>query len=85
MFVSTIDFFTVADLDDKDDQFLVVDRINDPIVALADSIQIVFAGEFLDALRARVLTERFEPSDDALLNRFSQGFELAFGGRSEEN
>jgi hypothetical protein len=40
----------VADLDDQDDQFFVSNRADDSIVAFSDTIQIVFAGQFLDTL-----------------------------------
>ena len=39
-----IDFFTVSDLDDQNDQFLVLDRVDDPIIAFADTVEMVFTG-----------------------------------------
>lgn len=39
-----VDFFTVADFDGEDNQFFVADRINNPIGALPNTMQIFFAG-----------------------------------------
>ena len=42
-----IDFLAVADLHDEDDEFLVSNRIDDPVVTLADTIQIIFTSQLL--------------------------------------
>jgi len=50
-----VDFFAVADLHDEDDQFLVLNRIDDAIVSFSNAIQIFLSSEFLYTLRARTL------------------------------
>jgi hypothetical protein len=66
---SAIDFFAVADLDDKDDELLVLNRIDDSVGTFSDSIEVFLTGQFLHALRPRIFTEGLEPFDDAFLNR----------------
>ena len=36
---SAVDFFAVADLDDEDDELLVLNRIDNPIITFSDSIE----------------------------------------------
>lgn len=51
-----VDFLAISDLHDQDNQSLVLNRIHDSIVAFADTVQIFFAGEFLDTMGAWILT-----------------------------
>ena len=80
-----VDFFAIADLEDKDDQFFVVDRVDDSIVAFADAVEVVLAGEFLHALRTRIVLQGLHAFDEALLNSRREGMELAFRRRGEED
>ncbi len=57
VFFSAVGFFAVADLDDEDDELLVLNRIDDPVITFSDSIEDLFSGQFLHALRSRILTE----------------------------
>jgi hypothetical protein len=54
---SAVNFFAVADLDDKDDELLILNRIDDSVVPFSDSIEVLLTGQFLHALRPRILTE----------------------------
>jgi hypothetical protein len=57
----------MSNIDDEDNQLIVMDRVNDSVVAYPDSIR-VFAGEFDTAVRAGLTTERDEANGDALPN-----------------
>jgi len=85
MFFSAVDIFAVADLHDKDDEFLVLNRIDDPVIAFTDTIQILFPGEFLDALRTRIVLQGFHALDEAFLDHWGEGPELASGRWCEED
>ena len=53
--LSAIHFLAVADLHDEDDQFFVLNRVDDPVVAFADPIEVVFTCKFLYARRPRIV------------------------------
>lgn len=73
----------MPDLHDEHHQFLVLDCIDDPVLAFADSIEVVGTGEFLDALGARGLLELPEAPDDPCPDGFVESFQLALGGGGE--
>lgn len=59
-----VDFLARADLDDQDDQCLILDRINDPIIAVA--------GQFLPPLRTRIVLLRLHAIGETLLDRWNE-------------
>lgn len=84
-FFSAIDFFTVANLDDQDDQLLILDRVDDPVIAFANTVERVFASEFLHPLRTWMMLQHLHALDEAFLDRWSEGSKLAFSRRGEKN
>lgn len=70
-----VNLVPVTNFRDEDDQFFGSGRVNVPIVAVPNSIQVNLAGEFLDVLRAWMSRECAEAFDDSLLNRLSERFE----------
>jgi len=79
-------FFAAVDLlHDEDDQFLVLNRIDEAIVSFSNAIQIILSGKCLYALRARIFLQRAETFDDSLSNRLEKCFELSLRRRGEEN
>lgn len=75
---SAIHFFSIADLHNKHNQFFVLKGVDDSVVALSDSVELGFSGEFLNALGTRIVLEHFETGDDSFLSRFGERFELTF-------
>jgi hypothetical protein len=53
-FESTIYLASVSDVHHHDDQHIVSNLINNPIVPHSNSIKVIFAAELLDAVRPRV-------------------------------
>ena len=43
-FPLAINFFSVSDLDDQDDQIIILNRVDDPVVSFADTVEMVFPG-----------------------------------------
>jgi hypothetical protein len=80
-----INFFSVSDLDDQDNQFIILNRVDDSVVSFADTVEIVFTGQFLHPLRTRIVLQSFHAFDEALLDRWGEGSKLAFSRRGEEN
>lgn len=80
-----IHFFSVSDLDDQDDQFIIVNCVDDPVVSFADTVEVVFTGQFLHPLRTRIVLQCSHVFDEALLDRWGEGSKLAFSRRGEEN
>lgn len=62
---SAIDLAAMADLDHFNDSRLVVDRVDDSIGALADTIPLVVSGELLAPGRARNLSEAVNARNDS--------------------
>ncbi len=56
----------MPDFHDHDDQYGILNLVEDSVVALADSIPLASAGEFFDAGWAWIVSERANPADDAL-------------------
>jgi hypothetical protein len=79
------DFCTSAILDGKHDEVLVANRIDNPIVALANSIEMVHTFELCDAGGARTGAECMEPFHEKLPKRFSECVELLLSRRGYEN
>ena len=53
--------------------------VSDPVVVCQNSVQVIFAGDFLNALNAWIRRECPEGFDDSLLNRLSERVELSLG------
>ena len=62
---SSVDVTTIADLDDRDNQLLIDDLVENAVVALAEAI-FLFATELLAPGWARIGREAFNPPDNAL-------------------
>lgn len=82
---SPIHFLSIVDLHHKDDQFLILNRVDDPVAAFSYTVKIGFSGEFLDALGTRIVLQGFQAGDDSLLSRFGERFELTFRRRGEKD
>lgn len=67
-------FAPVANLDDKDDEPIPLNRVDNPIVARSDPQQFHLAAEMLDARGPSVGSKGIDPGLDSLLvgpgNRF---------------
>src|SRR5690606_16024008 len=72
----SIDVLAMTDPDDVDDQLVVVDRIQDPVPALANPIAFV-AGQLLRARGTRVVGQRLDAPDDPATVRLG-GYPLEF-------
>ena len=79
------DWCANAVLDGEHEEVLVANRIDNPIVALASSIEMVFAFERFDARGTRLIPDGIEPFREGLPKRFLECSELLFGRRGEEN
>ncbi|MGH7183052.1 MAG: hypothetical protein ACREJN_13880, partial [Nitrospiraceae bacterium] len=79
------DVFAISDPHNKNNQFLILNSIDDPTVTLADAIQVILSGEFLHALWARGVSQGLEAPDETFLNRGGEGFELAFSRRGKDD
>lgn len=64
----------VTNLDDEDDEPIALDRVNDPVIAGADSEELVLTSKARDARRPWVVGEGVDPVQDSFLvgpgNRF---------------
>ena len=78
-------FCASAILDGKHEEILVANRIDNPIVALANPIEVVQALEFCDAGGARTGTECMEPFHEQLPKRFGECVELLLSRRGHKN
>lgn len=67
-----IDLPPVADLDDLHDASLIVNRVHDAVIALADAVPFL-PGELFIAWRARGEGQCSDPVDDAASVRFGEG------------
>jgi hypothetical protein len=76
------DFCASAILDGEHEEALVSNRIDNPIVALADPIEMVLAFELRDAGGARIGAECMEPFHEKLPKRFGECVELLLSRRS---
>lgn len=85
MNTSVIDFFSITDLQDKHDQFLILNRIDDPVAAFPDTVEVALSGEFLDTRGTRIALQSFQACEDSFLSRFGQRFELTFCWRGEKD
>lgn len=74
-----------AMLDGEHDEIVVADCIDNPIVAIADSIEMVFAFERGDAWGARMILDGIEPFYEGLPKRLLNGSELLLGWWGKEN
>lgn len=52
---SAIHFLAVADFHDENDQFLVLNGVEDPVVSFANAIEVVFTCELLHAGGSRII------------------------------
>jgi hypothetical protein len=64
----SIHFFSIADLYNKHDKLLVLDRVEDPIAAFTNRVKSIFSSEFLDALRTRIMVQAFQALNDSFLS-----------------
>lgn len=65
---SAIHFFSIADLYNEHDKLLVFDCVEDPMVAFPNTVKSIFSGEFLDALRTRIVLQAFQALNDSFLS-----------------
>ena len=72
-------------LDGEHDEIVISDCVDNPIVAIADSIEMVFAFERDDAWRSRMILNGIEPFHEGLPKRFLNCSELLFGWWGKEN
>ena len=72
-------------LDGEYDEIVVANRVDNPIVAIADSIEMVFAFERDDAWRSRMILNGIEPFHEGFPKRFLNCSELLFGWWGKEN
>lgn len=79
------DRFTIANLDDQDDQLVILDRVEDPVISFPNMAERVFADKFLHPLRTWIMLQPLHPLDEAFLDRWSAGSKLAFSRREEED
>ncbi len=66
----SVDVAPMTDLDHRDNAFIIVDNVENPELALADSVTIL-AREFLAPLRSRIVLQRVDLVDDPRAIRFS--------------
>ena len=78
------DFSARAILDDKHDEVLIPNCIDNPIIALANPIELVHAFEFRDAGGARSGAEGSKPLYEKFPVRFRQCMELLHSWRSHK-
>ena len=78
-----IHFPSVADLDDEHNQFLVFDRVDDPVLAVADSVEVIGTGQFLGPVRPWIIFQGFNAPLETDLDLLRQTIELTLGGSSE--
>ena len=62
---SAKDVLAMSYLIDGDAAGLIVDCVDDPIVALSNSVTIVVAGQLLRTVRTRIVSEAANPADDS--------------------
>ena len=79
------DWCTNAVLDSEHEEVLVANRIDNPIVALTNPIEMVLAFERFDARGTRLIPDDIEPFRERLPKRFLERSELLFGRRGKEN
>lgn len=72
-------------LDGEHDEIVVPNCVDNPIVAIADSIEMVLAFERCDAWGARMIPDGIEPFHEGLPKRLLNGSELLFGWWGKEN
>ena len=72
-------------LDGEHDEIVVTNCVDNPIVAVADSIEMVFAFERGDAWGSRMILNGIEPFHEGLPKRFLNCSELLFGWWGKEN
>lgn len=53
----TKDFFAIPNLEDEDDQFFVLNRVDGSIVTLAVAIEVILAGEFVHGWRTGIVLQ----------------------------
>jgi hypothetical protein len=80
-----VDLLAIANLEDEDDQLFVLNRIDDPIVAFSDAIDVILSGELLHAWRTGIALQGLHTFDEALLNGRRKRAELAFSRWGEKN
>ena len=78
-------FCTSAILDGQHDEILVANRIDNPIIAFANPIEMVLTFERFDARGTRMIPDGIEPFCEGLPKRFLECSELLFGRRGKEN
>lgn len=73
-----VDFSAVANADDENNEDIVMDLIDDPIIAYSDSIQICHSNHFYAACRRGVFCQGVNVFSKAVLNRARKPAQLAF-------
>ena len=69
----------------KDDQFIFSNRVDNPIIALANPIEVGQAFKYRDAGGTRTGAESMEPFYEKLPKRFGECMELLLSGRGHKN
>lgn len=64
---------------------MVLDHVNDPVVALSNSVQIFFVYKLFETMRTWIDCQCAETFDDSFSNRFSESLELSLSGWSQKN
>ena len=72
-------------LDGEHDEILVANCVDNPIVAIADSIEMVLAFERCDAWGAWMMSDGIEPFHKGLPKRFLKCSELLLGWWGKKN
>lgn len=75
----------MPDFKHKDDQNVIFDLINDPIIPGAHAIKAVLIMQFFDAVRTGFVRQRIDFSFDLLLNYGGKFAELTRHGRLEND
>jgi len=73
-----VDFTTMSNLDDQDGCREVIDRVEDSVVTLSETV-LILAGQLLRTDGSRVSTERLDLGSGALPVLVRQRFELFRG------
>jgi hypothetical protein len=78
-------FCAITIFDDQHDELLVANRIDNPIAAFVNSIEMVLALEFRDAGGTRIAAECLEPFHEKRPKRFGECAELLLNRKGYKN
>jgi hypothetical protein len=74
-----------AILDGEHDEVIFSDRIDNPIIAFANPIEVIFAHELRDVRGARIATECLESFNEKFPKRFGECVEVLLSRKGYEN